>query len=109
MLYENVDRFAAVGGLYWGKGEAGQPMIFGGPGMTPDFAPQVPMPDVVQERNGLGMGFTLVDLAVFRDERVPRPWFKTLQGHWPEYGPFGYTHDLYFFKSIISLGIPGCV
>lgn len=104
MLYESIEGFAAVGGLYWRKGEEGQPMIFGKPGASPDFAPQVPTPDAVQQCNGLGMGFTLFDLDVFRDPRVPRPWFRTVQGHWPEYGPFGYTHDLYFFKNLLSLG-----
>ena len=91
--YENIDRFAAVGGRYWRKGEDGQPMIFGKPDATLDFAPQVPVPDTVQGCNGLAMGLTLFDLDVFRDERVPRPWFRTLQRPWPEYGPFGYIHD----------------
>ena len=104
MLCESIKGFAAVGGLYWGKGEDGQAMIFGKPHGTPEFAPQIPAIDSVQECNGLGMGFTLFDLAVFRDERVPRPWFRSVQGYWPEYGPFGYTHDLYFFKNIRELG-----
>ena len=43
-LCERIDRFAAVGGLYWRKGEDGQPMIFGRPGASPDFAVQIPSP-----------------------------------------------------------------
>jgi hypothetical protein len=104
MLCESIGDFAAVGGLYWGKGEDGQPMIFGDPGGAPGFRPQVPLADRVQECQAVGMGFTLFDLDVFRDERVPRPWFRTVQGHWPEYGAAGYSQDLYFFHNIRRLG-----
>src|SRR5205807_1856065 len=84
-LCESIEGFAAVGGLYWFKGEEGPAMIFGKPGEDPMFAPRPPEPDAVQECNGLGMGFTLFDLDVFRDERIARPWFRTLQAYSPEY------------------------
>ena len=102
-LCESIEGFAAVGGLYWLKGEEGQPMIFGKPGEEPVFAPQPPEPDTVQECNGLGMGFTLFDLELFRDERLPRPWFRGLQAYSPEYGPWQSTQDLDFFKKIRRL------
>jgi hypothetical protein len=102
-LCESIEGFAAVGGLYWLKGEEGQPMIFGKPGEEPIFAPQPPEPDTVQECNGLGMGFTLFDLDLFRDERLPRPWFRSLQAYSPEYGPWQSTQDLDFFKKIRRL------
>lgn len=103
-LCASIEGFAAVSGLYWVKGEEGEPMIFGKPGETPMFAPQVPRPDTIQECNGVGMGFTLFDLDLFRDERVPRPWFRSFQAYSPENGPWEYTQDLYFFKNIRRLG-----
>lgn len=96
--------YAAIGGLYWTKGEGGQPMIYGNPAGIIDFAPQVPVPDAVQECNGLGMGFTLFDLDVFRDERIPRPWFKTVAEWSPETGGQVGTQDLYFFKHAREAG-----
>jgi hypothetical protein len=96
--------YAAVGGLYWTKGEGGMPMIYGDPSGMIDFMPQIPVPESVQECNGLGMGFTLFRLDVFRDERVPRPFFKTLNDWSMETGGVLGTQDLYFFKNIRELG-----
>jgi hypothetical protein len=103
-LYENIHRYAAVGGLYWAKGEEGWPQIYGRPGEEPMFAPQPPEPDAIQECNGLGMGFTLFQLEVFRDARIKRPWFKTLQGNRPSGEPWLITQDLYFFGQLRELG-----
>ena len=70
--------FDAIGGLYWTKGENGQPMIYGNPNEMPkNFRPQVPIVDGLQPCNGLGMGFTLFKLSMFR--KIDKPWFKTLQ------------------------------
>lgn len=102
-LYESITDFSAVGGLYWTKGELGQPMIYGAPGHVPTFAPQVPMPQTVQECNGLGMGFSLFRLDMFRDEKIPRPWFKTLQEYAPD-GAKTATQDLYFFENARKAG-----
>ena len=103
-LYENIDDFACVGGLYWTKGEGGQPMIYGKPGSVPMMAPQIPEPEKVVECNGLGMGFTLFDMDVFRDEKIPRPWFKTLQEWSPESGGRAATQDLYFYENARKAG-----
>ena len=95
-LYESMSRFDAVGGLYWTKGTCGQPMIYGSPGEMPkNFVPQLPIPNVVQECNGLGMGFTLFKTSMFK--KVPKPWFKTVQEY--QYGTGGRaaTQDLFFF------------
>lgn len=102
-LYESIDDYACIGGLYWTKGPGGQPMIYGKPGSVPMFTPQVPEPEKVVECNGLGMGFNLFPMDLFRDDRIPRPWFKTLQ----EYGPNGataMTQDLYFFENVRKAG-----
>ena len=104
-LLESIDDYAAVGGLYWTKGPEGQPMIYGDPAAEPmNFIPQIPAPDTVVECNGLGMGFTLFRLDLFRDERIPRPWFRTAQDYTPGVGVRSYTQDLYFFEQIRKLG-----
>ena len=103
-LYENMDKFDVIGGLYWTKGDAGQPMIYGDPNLEEmNFVPQVPIPETVQECNGLGMGFNLYKMDIFRDPRVPRPYFKTLQEFTPGIGGRGYSQDLYFYEGIRKL------
>lgn len=103
-LYESIDEYAAVGGLYWTKGEGGQPMIYGDPKGILAFQPQQVKVETVQECNGLGMGFTLYDLSVFRDEKLARPFFKTFQEWSPQEGSKVGTQDLYFFGNIRKLG-----
>lgn len=102
-LYENIDTYAAVGALYWTKGEGGQPMIYG-EGKDDDihFRPQPPIKDI-QECDGLGMGFTLFKTEVFKDPRLSYPWFKTLNDLVPGQGVQMMTQDLYFFKNIREL------
>ncbi|MFA6365160.1 MAG: hypothetical protein WCW78_02040 [Candidatus Paceibacterota bacterium] len=103
-LYENIDSYAAVGSLYWTKGEGGQPMIYGeGKDNDIHFRPQPPSKDI-QECDGLGMGFTLFHTELFKDSRIERPWFKTLQEFTPYQGARVMTQDLYFFEKIRKLG-----
>lgn len=99
-LYESIKGYAAVGGLYWTKGEGGEPMIYGNPKSMLGFQPQIVKLNTVQECNGLGMGFTLFDLSVFRDKKLERPWFRTVQSVTEGQG----TQDLYFFGKIRKLG-----
>jgi len=97
-LYESIDKYDAVGGLYWTKGDLGQPMIYGNPKEMPkNFIPQKPIPETVQECNGLGMGFTLFKVSMFA--KLPKPWFKTLQEYAPNSGARAATQDLYFFQN----------
>ena len=103
-LYESIDTYAAVGGLYWCKGEGGQPMIYGSKDGLLNFQPQVPRVDTIQECRGLGMGFTLFRLELFRDERIPKPWFETVQTWSQEAGGKGYTQDLHFFEGVAKAG-----
>jgi hypothetical protein len=103
-LYENIDDYAAVGGLYWTKGEGGQPMIYGDPHGILNFMPQVPVPDSIQECNGLGMGFTLFRLEVFKDPKIEQPWFKTVQEWSQGIGAKSYTQDLFFFEKLRKAG-----
>jgi hypothetical protein len=104
-LYENMDDYDCVGGLYWTKGEGGQPMIYGDPAVTPvNFTPQVPKPDTIQPANGLGMGFNLFKVEMFKDERLVQPWFQTVNEYIPGVGGRSYTQDLFFFENAGKLG-----
>jgi hypothetical protein len=104
-LYESMDKYDVVAGLYWTKGELGQPMIYGDPNTIPrNFVPQLPIDNTVQQCNGLGMGFNLWKLDMFKDPRLRRPWFKTLQEYDPQSGGRAYTQDLYFFEDALKYG-----
>jgi hypothetical protein len=99
-LLETANRgYDAVGSLYWTKGYAGQPMIYGDPAGPPrSYFPQVPIPDTVQECRAVGMGFTLFRLDLFR--RVGRPWFRTVQAR--DEGCV--TQDIHFFDKAHAVG-----
>ena len=101
-LYESIKDYDCVAGLYWTKGEQGQPMIYGDPKVMPrNFVPQIPVPETVQHCNGLGMGFNLWKIESFRTKLkdMPKPWFKTVQ----EIGK-GFTQDLWFFNEAAKYG-----
>lgn len=102
-LYETIPDYDVVGGLYWTKGEGGQPMCYGNPAVLPtNFIPQIPAIDAVTPCNGLGMGFTLFKTELFR--KVPKPWFRTVQEWTPNGGARAYTQDLWFFEQAGKLG-----
>lgn len=99
-LFETIQRYDAVGGLYWTKGEGGVPMIWGDPKEPGTFVPQPAKVDQVVECNGLGMGFTLFRLDMFKN-----PGFEF--GHWFETvgNRAGMTtQDLFYFKRAQELG-----
>lgn len=103
-LYENIGEYDVVGGLYWTKGEGGQPMIYGeGKDGNLHFRPQMPTIEI-QPCDGLGMGFTLFKMEIFKDARLEKPWFKTCQEWDPQKGTQLYTQDLFFFERIRKLG-----
>lgn len=84
-----------IGGLYFTKGEGGQPQIWGDP-KDPilNYRPQ--MPDLnggIVECNGTGMGFNAWRLDMFKDKDLRKPWFKTTSS--AEEGC--QTQDLYFW------------
>lgn len=84
---------ACIGGLYWTKGEGGQPQIWGDPAdPVLNFRPQPPKAGELVECCGTGMGFNLWRISMFRDEKLRKPWFKTMAG---EGGMC--TQDLYFW------------
>lgn len=97
-LQESIKDYDVVGGLYYTKGEAGQPMIYGpGKGML-NFRPQVPKPNTIQPCDGLGMGFSLFRLSLFKE--FEPPWFQTVNG---DGGQF-FTQDLWAFSRFRKAG-----
>lgn len=101
-LYDSIKNYDCVAGLYWTKGENGQPMLYGDPSVMPrNFVPQVPKIDTVQHCNGLGMGFNLWKIDSFRTKLkdMPKPWFKTVQDK-----TSSFTQDLWFFNEAAKYG-----
>ncbi len=103
---EEHPEYAAISALYWTKGEGGVPQIWGDvKDPVPNFRPQVPDPPNVVECYGVGMGFVLHRMSMFRElaekhkDAFPRPWWKTLAGK----DGCG-TQDLYFWGKARPLG-----
>lgn len=102
-LYHGMEKFDVVGGLYWTKGENSQPMIYGNVNEFPrTFVPQIPQPECLQECCGLGMGFTLFKISMFK--KMPAPWFRTVQEYAPGQGAKMGTQDLMFFSEAAKFG-----
>lgn len=72
---------AAISGAYYTKGESGVLQAWGDPrDPVVNYRPQVPIAGELIECCGLGQGFCLFRLSMFKDERIKRPWFRTLAG-----------------------------
>ena len=90
---------SAVSGLYHTKGKEGYALIFGKPDEA-HFCPQPPDPNGgLIECRGIGMGFALFRLGMFKDDRLPRPLFKTKAD-----ATGTATHDLNFWSEAAKLG-----
>jgi hypothetical protein len=102
-----MNKFDVIGGLYWTKGENGIPMVYGTPDLQGDalHIPVIPEPNSLVECNGMGMGFTLFKLDIFKDARLERPFFKT-DTSFDEETEIGRktTQDIYFYKKARALG-----
>lgn len=114
-LYDGIQKgYDVVGGLYWTKGQPSAPLLYGDPKQNSKhksgmFKVRHDFKDgALVECNGMGMGFTLFKLDIFRDKRLKKPWFKTAQGLDTKFdgetGIVGYTQDLWFFEQIRALG-----
>jgi hypothetical protein len=104
-LVEAIEKgpYDAVGSLYFTKGEAGAPMIYGDPARVPvSFEPQQIHPDQhgLQETNGIGMGCSLFRISALK--RLERPIFQTLTG---SEGKGLMTQDLYACKAMREAGM----
>jgi len=92
--------FACIGGLYFTKGEEGVAQIWGDPkDHITNFRPQLPVPGQLVECCGTGMGFNLFRLSMFKDEKIKKPWFRTITENgvgtqdlsfWAEARKYGY-------------------
>jgi len=99
-LFESIQEYDAVSGLYWCKGEDGVPHIWGDPAKPFTYAPQKVIPNSLMRVNGISMGFALWRTEMFKDNRFEfGNWFKTC-------GEKGgvMTQDLYFCKKAAELG-----
>lgn len=99
---EKHPEYACIGGLYWCKGEAGCAHIWGDPkDPVLNFRPQPPRVGELVECCGTSMGFNLWRLSMFKDQRLRKPWFKTLDGS----GGTGIgTQDLYAWGDFRKYG-----
>lgn len=78
---ERYPQYAAISALYWTKGENGVPQCWGDASdPLPNYRPQAPRVGEVMEVNGIGMGMALWRLKMFKDDRLRRPWFRTIAG-----------------------------
>lgn len=97
---EQYPEFSCIGGLYWTKGQGGVPQIWGDiKDPVQNFRPQPPVTGHLVECWGTGMGFNLWRLKMFKDERLRRPWFKTIAG-----AEGVGTQDLYFWADARKYG-----
>lgn len=92
--------YAAIGGLYFTKGEGGVAQIWGDPrDPVLNFRPQLPDPNGgLVECCGTAMGFTLYRMAMFKDARLRKPWFVTQRKDGVS------TQDLYFWGDARKYG-----
>lgn len=99
---------AALSGLYWTKGEGGVAQCWGDVNdPTPNSRPQLPPArEEIKQYCGLGMGFCLFRLSMFKDPKLRRPWFKTLNG---KDGVGIGTQDLYAWSDFRKNGYFGAV
>jgi hypothetical protein len=76
---ENHPEMAAISGCYFTKGEGGACQIWGDiSDPQVNYRPQPPDPNGgLVECYGLGMGFVLHRISMFRDKKLRRPFFKT--------------------------------
>lgn len=99
---ERHPEYACIGGLYWTKGEGGVPQIWGDPtDPVLNFRPQPPRAGELVECCGTGQGFNLFRLSMFRDDRLRKPWFQTINGL---NGPGMATQDLHFWGDARKYG-----
>jgi len=102
-LYESMEEYDGVSGLYWGKGPNGFPMIFGDPEGDPlDSKPLIPKQGEVQACNAIPMGFGLFKMDMFRN--VEQPWFKTEEGLDEQGIERKTTQDFYFCRKAREKG-----
>ena len=98
---EQNKHISAVSALYWTKGEGGVPQIWGDINdPIANYRPQPPIPGNLMGTYGIGMGFALWRMDMFRDKRLSRPLFKTKASSSEGVG----TQDLAFCSEAAKYG-----
>jgi hypothetical protein len=105
---EEHPEYCCISGLYWTKFEGGVPQCWGDPkDVSQNFRPQPPPAEnEIREYVGLGMGFCVFRLSTFKDPKLRKPWFKTLNG---KDGQGIGTQDLYCWSDLRKNGYRGAV
>jgi hypothetical protein len=100
---EEHPEFDCIGGLYFTKGYDGVAQIWGDiKDPVQNYRPQPPDPNGgLVECYGTGMGFNLWRLSLFKDEKIKKPWFRTLNG---KDGIGVGTQDLVFWSEARKYG-----
>ena len=109
-MYPDMNKYDVIGAIYYTKGYGGAPMCYGNPEVFPlNFIPFQPKENTVTRCNGLGMGANLFKLSMFKNPKLPKPLFETVQRVTPGVGAEAYTQDLKFFQEAGKLGYKfGC-
>jgi len=75
---ESHPEFSAISGGYWTKGTSGVFQCWGDPtDPVVNYRPRAPIESGLLEAYGLGMGFCVFRLQMFKDQKLRRPWFVT--------------------------------
>lgn len=108
---EHGQKFDAVSGIYFTKGDYNMPMAYGDPEEyrrtnVIEFKPRDTRDALrnghLMEVNGIAMGCGLWRMDLFRE--LPPPWFVTVADVIPDKGPMAMTQDLYFCKRAREAG-----
>lgn len=109
-LLEDMEDYDIASGLYYTKGIEGKAMSYGRTDVFPvNFIPFEPASNSVTPVRGMGMGFCLFKMEVFKNPKLKRPFFETVQKYEEGKGVQAYTQDLKFAEKVGLLGIKICV
>ena len=91
-LLKTIGEYDGISGLYVTKDPAHWPLMLGDPKDLKDWTPQG-YREGVHECNGMGMGFVLLKLEIFK--AMPKPWFKIVNS--PQGNIRRMNEDVYFY------------
>jgi len=102
-VMEQHDDVGVVGGVYCLKTKPAEPLVFRGVGKGPYWDWKV---GEIFECDAIGMGCTLIRVAVFED--LEKPWFRSVDDTSPFLDAVNYgeqwTEDLYFCDKVKKTG-----
>ncbi len=104
-LFEHIENHDVIGGLSYDKGPGGLPKIYGHPSLIPQSFAQInPQENVIQPCNGIGLDFCLMKKSIFKDTRLPKPWFRSTRQLVSNGDRNTKIPDMYFFDNLAKLG-----